>query len=423
LTTETAERDSAGTASLDEELRLFFTGDREAIQDPYPLFNRLREESPVHSYDEQTVLVSRHADVKAAYRDPQGFPTRRTLYQNFAGQYDLLSAEELAMLDDFAGFDRHTISRKNGADHARVRAAAHRYFTPKRTAELEPAFQRMLDELLDRYAVDGEFDFVPVAARLPLYVITELLGVPREDAELVKEWGDVWFVNENPMRPETVRRKSVVKEEYIAYTRTLIERNRSDPDKSEVVASVLDAADGDRLLEDELIAFFLHTLAAGHETTQHMIGNGIRALLLHREQWQLLCDDASLIPAAVEEILRWDGPTLMIGKQAGEDARAGGVPIPAGTSVMLMDSAANRDPRVFDDPDVFDITRRPSEHMALGHGVHFCLGASLARVEGKIVLETLTRRFPGLDFAADPATLRFRPGLRGLESLPVTTGG
>ena len=151
-----------------------------------------------------------------------------------------------------------------------------------------------------------------------------------------------------------------------------------------------------------------------------MIGNGIRALLLHREQWQMLCDDPSLIPGAVEEILRWDSPTFVIGKSTAEGAQVAGVEIPAGTSMLLMNSAASRDPRVFELPDAFDITRSPNDHLAFGHGVHFCLGASLARIEGKIVLETLTRRYPDLDLAVDAGTLRYRPGLRGLESLPIS---
>jgi cytochrome P450 len=407
--------------SLDDELRLLLTADPETIQDPYPIFDRLREESPVHRYDSRTLLVSRHADVKAAYRDDVRFPTRPALLTPLDGQLDQLGDAELAMMDEFSAFDRHTISRKNGVDHARVRVAAHRYFTPKRTAELEPTFQRIFDELVDEHA-DDVFDFMPVAYKLPLYVITELLGVPREDAEQVKAWGDAWLMNRNPLPPEAVHRKRQVLDDYQAYTRALIERNRRDANKSEVVASVLDAADGDRLTEDELIAFFLHTLMAGHETTQHMIGNGIRALMLHRDQWQLLCDDPSLVPGAVEEVMRWDNPVPSIGKSAAAGAEVGGVPIPEGSTVLLVASAANRDPRVFDDPEAFDVRRRPNDHMTLGHGVHFCLGASLARVEGKIVVETLTRRFPELGLAVDPAELRYHAGIRGLDRLPLRLG-
>jgi hypothetical protein len=407
--------------SLDEELRLLFAAGAETVQDPYPIFDRLREESPVHLFDAQTVLVSRHADVKAAYRDDEHFPSRPALINSFEGMFDLLSDAELAMLDEFAAFDRNTISRKNGADHARVRAAAHRYFAPKRTAELESTFQRIFDELLEQHAVGDAFDFMPIAYKLPLYVITELLGVPREEAAQVKAWGDAWLIQENPLRPELVHRKRKVLDEYEAYTRALIERNRRDPNKSEVVASVLDAADGDRLTEDELVAFFLHTLLAGHETTQHMIGNGLRALLLpeHRDQWRLLCDDPSLVPGAVEEIMRWDPPVPYIGRSAAAGAEAGGIPIQEGSTVLVLAAAANRDPRVFDDPAAFDITRRPNDHVTLGHGVHFCLGASLARVEGKIVFETLARRLPGLELAVEPERLRYHGPIRGLTELPV----
>jgi cytochrome P450 len=408
---------------LSDELQLIMTRDVEAIQNPYPVFNRLREQAPLYRYDSSTVIVSRHADVKAAYRDHEHFPATPAHGGQFDGKLALLDAEELAMMDEFAAFDKNTISRMNGDDHVRVRRAAHRYLTPARVLDFEPTFQRIFDELIAERADQDVFDFMPVAYRLPLLVITEILGVPRADAEQVKAWGDAWTItSKNPVPPADVRQKRRVMDEYRAYVRALVDRHRSSEVKSELVASMLDANEQDRVTEAELEAFFLHTLFAGHETTQHLIGNGLRALLLHREQWQMLCEDPSLVPDAVEECLRFDGPTLFITKRTAVGAQVNGEPVPEGLNVVLLAAAANRDPEAFEDPEEFNILRRPNDHLMLGFGRHFCLGASLARLEGRIVFETLTREYPDLDFASDPSGLRYHGGLRGLDSLPIRLG-
>ena len=410
------------TLSLDDELRRIFSGETEAIQDPYPVYRRLREESPVHRYDAQTVIVSSHREAKACYRDDTHFPTTPVLGNRFVDQLRLLGPEELAMMDEFAAFEKNTISRKNGADHIRVRRAAHRYFTPRRAAAYEPLFQRIFDELLEERSDLESFDFMSVAYRLPLLVICEILGIPRGDAEQVKAWGDEWLINMNPIPRQAVRRKRVVMDEYSAYVRGLIARHRCDGGRSSLIASVLDAADDDRLSEDELIGFFLHTSLAGHETTQHMIGNGLRALLLHQDEWRLLCDDQDRVPAAIEEVVRWDPPVPYISKFSAAGAMAGGVSIPPAINVLLLQAAANRDPAVFRDPDRFDVTRHPNDHLSFGFGTHFCLGASLARLEGRIVFGTLARRHPEIELAIDPAELCYHAGIRGLRELPVRLG-
>jgi hypothetical protein len=410
-------------SSLQEDLRRLFSGDPETRQNPYSIYARLVEESPVHRYEPTRVIISRHADVKAAYRDEAHFPATPRLGSPFEDQFRLLGERELALLDYFAEFDKNTISRKNGDDHKRVRQAAQLYFTPRRVAALEPAFQRTFDQLLDNETTNDVFDFMRIAYQLPLLVITEIFGVPREDAEQLKEWGDDWTITgQNPTLPESVYRKEVVLEEYRDYVRALIARHRSDPGRSDLISAVLDAAEQDSLTEDELIAFILHTTFAGHETTQHMIGNGLRALMIHRDQWQAICDDTGLVPGAVEETLRWDSPVPGITKISAEGASMGGVSIEPGVYVYLLAAAANRDPSVFDDPNTFDVTRSPNDQISLGLGPHVCLGASLARMEGKIVFETLSRRFPDLDLAVDPSELRYPRGMRGMESLPVRPG-
>jgi cytochrome P450 len=410
------------TPSLWHEVQRILTADAEAIQDPYPVFNRLRTEAPLFRYDTYTMIISRHADVKAAYRDDDLFPTTPALGGRFEGMLRLLDPDELAMMDEFAAFDQHTISRKNGDDHSRVRGAASRYLTPGRVRGLEPTFQEIFDELIADQADQDVVDFMPVAYRLPLLVITEILGVPRQDAEQVKQWGDAWTISRNPIQPRDVRNKRRVMDEYRGYVRALIDLHRLSEIKSDLVASMLDASERDRVTEDELVAFFLHTLFAGHETTQHLIGNGLRALLLHREQWQMLCDDPALVPSAVEECLRYDGPVPFITKRSAAGAHLGDEAIPAGLDMMLGAAAANRDPEVFTDPDRFDILRQPNDHMMLGFGRHFCIGASLARLEGRIVFTTLTRQYPDLNFATDPSTLRYHGGIRGLNELPIRLG-
>lgn len=410
--------------SLADEFARLIARDYETIQDPYPVYNRLREESPVYHFDSQTVVLSRHADVKAAYLDNDRFLSNPVLGTRFEGQLALLSDDERQTLEDFNEFEHNFISRQNGANHRRIRGAVRRYFTPRRTAAFAPTFQRIFDELLDQATAEDEFDFMGVAYKLPLLVICEMLGVPLTDAERVKRWGDAMLTEQNPIQPQFVRDKQEALAEYREYTTELIAAHRRDPERSELIAAILDAAEGDQLTEEELVAFFLHTLLAAHETTEHMIGNGLRAMFMHRDQWQLICDDPRLVPGAVEEVLRWDPPTSFFMKFTACDVEVGGEAIPAGTGVMLANAAANRDPAVFVDPNAFAITRHPNDHVGFGLGVHFCLGAALARLEGRIVFETLSRRVPELDLGIDSDDLRFDPRVeRGLETLPVTLTG
>ncbi len=185
---------------------------------------------------------------------------------------------------------------------------------------------------------------------------------------------------------------------------------------------MLEAADSERLSEQELIAFYVHTLFAGHETTQHMIANGLFQLMLHRDQWLRLCDDPTLAASATEEVMRFDPSVPGSDRIASSDVEIGGVLIETGTKVRLMSAPANRDPEEFDDPDNFDIVRAPNDHLGLGFGPHYCLGASFARIEGRIVFRTLASRFPDLQLAVDPSKLRYHPGIRGLDNLPVRLG-
>jgi cytochrome P450 len=410
-------------APFDRELARYFDG-LEAIQDPFPLYDRLLREAPVCLWRDDTVVLSKHRLVKEAFRDTERFPAREVRSRPRNSGEERLSRQDRALLQDIYSFERNTVSRMNGERHVRVRGAAHRYFTPGRVDQMRSSMQQILDDLLEPLPRTEVVDLMPLAYHLPLLMITDLLGVPREDAEQVKRWGDAINHHDvsNPDRPEALRAAQRAITEQSAYVRELVERQRREPAASALVAGVLDAADGDRLAEEELVAFYVHTLFAGHETTQHMVGNGIRAFMLHRDQWERLCGDLDLAGGAVEEVLRWDSPVHVIVKTTPADLELEGVNIPEGARVVNLIGAANRDPEVFENPSGFDIARDPNDHLALAFGPHFCLGASLARLEGQVVFSTLAGRFPKLELAVDPGELRFHRGLRGLDDLPVRLG-
>jgi cytochrome P450 len=367
--------------------------------------------------------------MKQAYRDEERFPALEVRSKPLddanpgSDPEALLSGEDRDRLEQVYAYERNTISRMNGDRHRRVRRAAHRYFTPARVAQLRVDMQQILDDLLDPLGGDQAIDLMPVAYRLPLLMITDLLGVPRDDAEQVKAWGDA--INHpdvtNPHRPEFLRAAHEAITDQSEYVRGLVDRQRGLRETTPLVAGVLEAA-GDRLTEEELVAFYVHTLFAGHETTQHMVGNGVVALLRHRDEWERLCADPALTASAVDEVLRWDPPVHVNVKTTSRDVELEGVTIPEGARVMMLLAAANRDPDVFAEPERLDIGRSPNDYISLGFGPHFCLGASLARVEGQVVLETLSTRFPELELAADPSELRFHRGIRGLDALPVVLG-
>lgn len=412
--------------TLDEEVERLLVGP-EAVQDPCPIYERLREEAPVYVWRERTALLSRHRLVKEGFCDTERFPALelrsepRDARDPRVDAIALLSDEDRRRLEEVYAYERNTMSRMNGARHRRVRRAAHRYFTPARIEAMRSDIQAILDELLAQLPGNDVVDFMPVAYRLPLLMICDLLGVPRGDAEQVKEWGDAINHPEvpNPHRPEFMRAAHRAIMDQSAYCEELVERQRRDPERTALVGAVLDAADGDILTHGELVAFYVHTLFAGHETTQHMVGNGVFWLMEHRDQWERLCADLSLTASAVEEVMRFDTPVHMIVKTTHREIELEGVTIAEGARVGMVIGAANRDPDVFPEPDRLDVGRQPNDHMTLAFGPHFCLGASLARIEGQVVFSTLSSRFPKLELAAEPAELRFHRGIRGLDELPV----
>ncbi|WP_173140848.1 cytochrome P450 [Kibdelosporangium persicum] len=337
----------------------------------------------------------------------------------------LLGDAEKRMYNELLEFELGYVSRKDGGDHIRIRSAAQPAFAPRCIAELEATVGELTDELLDELSRQESPDLMELAHRLPLLVITAMLGAPRKDAERLKRWCD--DINGRrrrmPARPELVQRAKQGLAKYRQYVSEIIEHGESEP-RTGLVATLLAAEGRGQLTRDELVATYALVLHAGHLTTANLIGNGVLALLKHRNQWRLLRDDLSLAPGAVEETFRYDAPVQLSLRTAAVDLELSAVEIPAGTPVALLIGAANRDPKVFSRPDDVDITRRGNDHLALGHGVHFCLGGPLARLQGQVVFSTLARRFPGTKLAADPDTLPRSTGasMRGVMSLPVKFG-
>jgi pimeloyl-[acyl-carrier protein] synthase len=309
-------------------------------------------------------------------------------------------------------------------DHTRLRSLVSKAFTPRVVEALRPHIQKIVDSLLDRVAGANAMDLIEdFAYPLPVIVICEMLGVPFEDHERFKQWGlDIARGLDSILLPpdsDVARRSDAARSALTAYFRELIAERRASP-RADLLSGLIAAEEvGDRLREDELLATCILLLVAGHETTVNLIGNGTLALLRHRDQLRRLREDPGLIASAVEELLRYDGPVQRTARVSGEDVAIAGRTIAKGELVMPFIGAADRDPAQFPDPDRLDIARTDNRHIAFGWGIHFCLGAPLARLEGQIALNTLVRRLPKLALATDKPEYRESLTLRGLSTLPV----
>ncbi|MFF5478703.1 cytochrome P450 [Streptomyces sp. NPDC012935] len=381
------------------------------LDHPYDVYRRLRDTAPVHRIagpdGSPAWLVTRYDDVREALADP-----RLSLDKRHAapGTYRGLALPP--------ALDANLLNM-DPPDHSRIRRLVGRAFTPRRVEQLRAPIRRTADRLLDALGRHGTTDLIAsYAAPLPITVICDLLGVPDEHRRDFREWTDA-LVAPDPARPQAA--KEAVGAMLGFFTRLLADKRGKPADDllSDLVA-VRDT-DGDRLGEDELMSLAFLILFAGYENTVQLIGNAVLALLDHPEQLAALREDPSRIPSAVEEFARYDGPALLaIRRFPTADITIGGVRVPAGDTVLLSLSAANRDPARFPDPARLDLGRDACGHLALGHGIHYCLGAPLARAETEIALAALLERFPELALA--DGDLRWRRSLRarGLLALPVT---
>jgi cytochrome P450 len=389
----------------------------DVLADPYPLYHRLRAEDPVHLDDPPGIWVlTRYADIAAVLRDPRFSSSRRALQADGAGPPPSGAGGPVARVFGL------TMLFSDPPDHTRLRGLVNKAFTPRVVESLRPRIQRLVDELLDRVQEAGRMDVIAdLAWPLPVTVIAELLGLPPEDRDKFKAWSTD-LVSLTAAEPgETIgERAQRSLFELAVYLNAVVAQRRAAP--REDLISLLIAAEekGDVLSTEELLANLVLLLLAGHETTTNLIGNGLLALLRHPDQLQRLRDDPALIPTAVEELLRFDSPVQGTRRITTAAVEIGGRRIPAGRPVVVLLGAANRDPAQFPDPDRLDLGRRDNRHLSFGQGIHYCLGAPLARLEGQIAFSTVLRRLPRLELATDRLVWRDNPVLRGLTALPVT---
>jgi cytochrome P450 len=384
--------------------------------DPHPLYHELRAEGPLVTIAGfESWLATGYEVVACLLRDGRfrsGFP------RDSAEGPDAEWAQKSPTT--FHTFQRMMLLA-HGADHARLRGLVSRAFTPRMVERLRPRIQKLVDELLDAASGRDEIDLIrDFAYPLPVTVIAELFGVPTEDAEKLKRWSvPLAQILDGMTRSSKLLEAEEAALEMRDYLRVQFGRHRAQPGE-DLLDGLLAARDeGDRLSEDELFGACMLLLLAGHETTTNLIGNGVLALLRQRGQWERLCRDPGLAPGAVEECLRFDGPVQFTSRRPTLDVEVFGQRIPEEQEVVLVLAAANRDPARFPDPDRLDIGRRDDAHLSFGHGMHFCLGASLARLEATLAFGALARRLPKLELATDD--VRWRPGfaIRALTALPV----
>ena len=308
-------------------------------------------------------------------------------------------------------------------DHTRLRALVHRAFTPSLIGQMRDRIQALADELLDGVARKGKMDLInDYALPLPMIIITEILGVPTSDRNKFHKWSQVLV---SLSSPNVTLRVIPSVWMFIRYLRRFL-RNRRRDLRDDLTSALIRAEEaGDKLSEDELLAMVFLLLIAGHETTVNLIGTGMLALLEHPDQMDKLRQNPSMIKTAVEELLRYASPVFMsTERHAREDLNIQGVTIPRGGMTLGVIGSANRDETVFENADVLDIAREPNKHLSFGQGIHFCVGAPLARLEAQIAINTLLRRMPDLHLSVTPNVLRWRPSifLRGLEKLPAAFG-
>ncbi len=378
---------------------------------PYPYYKPLLA-GPQRILDVfgPTAMVARYADVTAVLHDHARFSSEQPR-----------SRFELPNEGPFAG--ARTMLFSDPPAHTRLRRLVSRDFTPRRIRDLEPRIREITNDLIDRAEREGELDAMSgFANALPVMVIAEMLGVPRDHYEQFKEWSDAVVAGDNtlpgtPLPPQFHAATKALR----SYFAAEIERRRNHPGADLVSALVAAHDDAEAMDADELLAFVLLLLLAGNETTTNLIGNGMLALGRNPAQMNLLRQSPELMPRAIEEMLRYDGPVQSTVRFTTQDVNLGGTELPANLGCFIILAAADRDPAEFDDPDRFDITREPHRNVAFGEGIHTCIGAPLARLEGAIAIGAMLERFPRLRLK-DPG---FRPAykgsyfLRGLESLPL----
>ena len=384
------------------------------IADPYPWYAALRRESPVHALGEASVLLTRYDDVLAVYRSAEVSSDKQLEFGPKLGAGSPI-------------YEHHTTSLvfNDPPLHTRVRRILMGALNQRAIARMEPGLVSLVDTLLDRLANEPAPDLIEhFAAQIPVEVIGNLLDVPHDERGPLREWSlAILSALEPAPGPEVLAPANAAVTDFMAYLHDLVARRRQRPGdpESDVLTRLLQGDAQGSLSERELMHNCIFLLNAGHETTSNLIGNGMDALLSHRDQLDRLVAEPALIGSAIEELLRYESPLQLNNRRATAPVAISDRTLPAGTFITLCIGAANRDAAVFDDPERLDLGRRPNNHLAFGQGAHACSGMNVARLEGRIAIGRLLARYPRLQRGGEPQRdMRLR--FRGLRTLPVAVG-
>ena len=385
------------------------------IRDPYPHYHRLRAAEPVHRSPLGLFVASRHADCSLVMRDPR-------FGKDFVGRMTRRFGAD-SLNEPVYRSMRHWMLQQDPPDHTRLRGLVVRAFTARRVEDMRPRIQAIVDRTLDHVIPQGRMDLIEdFAFRLPVVVICDMLGIPESDHEMFFSGARLSgrLLDPVPMSRAETDEANAGNQAIAEYFKGLFELRRREPADDLITHLVQAEEGGQKLSAEELVANIILLFGAGHETTVNLIGNGILALYRNPDQLALLKREPQRITNAIEELLRYDSSVQATGRTALEDLELGGVAIPKGETVLCLLGAANRDPAVYADPDKLDITRSHIRPSSFGGGIHFCLGAQLARIEAEVAIATLLKRIPGLviDNLESPD---WRPTfvLRGMRSMPV----
>jgi len=384
------------------------------VDDPYPTYAALRERDPVHVMPGGGVLLTRYDDVISVYRDARASSDKKVEFKPKLGDSPL--------------YEHHTTSLvfNDPPLHTRVRRLIMGALNQKAIARMESDVVRLVDTLLERMAAAREVNFIDAfAAEIPIEVIGNLLNVPRSDRGPLRGWSVAILSGLEPtLTPEMLERGNRAVSEFLDYLKTLVAERRRRPgdyDTDVLTRLIQGEQDGERLSEKELYHQCIFLLNAGHETTTNLIGNGMWLLLTHPDELARLRADPVLVPSAIEEMLRYEGPIQLNNRRLTAPIELGGKTLAEGTSITIAIGGANRDPAQFPHPDRFDIARKPNRHVAFGQGDHACSGMNVARMEGRVAFGRLLARFPKIELVGEPVRDR-RIRFRGFRTLPVRMG-
>jgi pimeloyl-[acyl-carrier protein] synthase len=367
------------------------------LTDPYPVLSWLRTHQPVHWSDAiGGWVVTRYDDVVVTMKDTDTYSNEGRLGRAM----DYLPSEAQAQLTAFRDHYRTKgLLHSDPPDHTRLRSLVNKAFTPRMVDAMRPRIQHIVDELIDGALSSGGMEVIQqLAFALPVTVLADIVGAPSSDYHYFQKWADSLLAFQGVNKPDfaVLLQAQAALVEARAYLADLIALRRVRPGEDLVSKLVAVELEGERLTEDELLNTCITLLVAGHETTTSLIGNGLLLFLQHPEQWQMLKQDRSLLPAAIEEVLRYESPVARQPRVIRREAELAGAQLQAGQMLFQMLNSANRDAEHFENPDVFDIRRVKNRHIAFGFGVHFCIGAPLSRAEGLIVFDTILRRLPDI---------------------------